>query len=252
VLVGRQVLKEHGWKIGDNVGLKSLSYPLSLEFRIVGEIPNERSPHFWLRHEYLEEALREKGITLDRVSLIWASVADPNQVSAVVQAIDATFRNSDTETRSETERSFFASFFGSLQGLVRIIMLVTALVVVCIVFIAANTASLAIRERLRELAVMKALGFRWRTLFGLLVAEATFLSLLAGAIGAGIAIGLTLLIRRFAGWNPELGPLASFVVTQTVLVQGLFVALFAGIVSGVVPAYGASRRSVAQALREIF
>jgi ABC-type antimicrobial peptide transport system permease subunit len=54
------------------------------------------------------------------------------------------------------------------------------------------------------------------------------------------------------GWNSQLGPLGSFIVTQAILVQGLFLGLFVGMISGVVPAWGAARRSVATTLREVF
>jgi putative ABC transport system permease protein len=124
---------------------------------------------------------------------------------------------------------------------------------VCIVFIAANTASMTVRERMREIAILKAMGFSRRTVFGMLVAEATLLATIAGAAGAFASLGLTQLVRLASGsWNPAMGPLASFIVTNSILVQGLFLAFFIGMVSGVVPSYGAARRNVVQTLREVF
>ncbi len=49
-----------------------------------------------------------------------------------------------------------------------------------------------------------------------------------------------------------MGPLSGFIVTNWILVQALFIAFFVGILSGVVPAFGAARRSVASTLREVF
>jgi putative ABC transport system permease protein len=179
-------------------------------------------------------------------------VDDAELVPAVMRQIDEMFRNSEAETTSETEKSFFANFFGNLEGFVTVILIVTALVTLCIVFIAANTASMAVRERLRELAVLKAIGFHWRLLFVTLVAEAALLSTVAGAFGVGMSLGLTGMLRAAAGWNQQLGPLSGFVVTNALLVQGLFLAFFIGILSGVVPSFGAARRSVAATLREVF
>ena len=51
---------------------------------------------------------------------------------------------------------------------------------------------------------------------------------------------------------PQLGPLGGFVVTRAIVVQGLFLALFVGMLSGVVPSFGAARRSVAETMREVF
>ena len=67
-----------------------------------------------------------------------------------------------------------------------------------------------------------------------------------------MAYGISLVLQQAAGWNPELGPLGRFVVTQAILVQGLFLALFLGMISGVVPSFGAARRNVTQTLREVF
>lgn len=253
-LVGRGTLNKQGWKIGDRITLRGTVFPVDLEFQIVGEIPDEAAPHLWFQREYLDQALRASGRGgLDFLGTIWVRVDDPAQVGPVMARIDAAFRNSEAETTSETEKSYFANFFGMLEGFVTVILIVTGLVALCIVFIAANTASMAVRERMGEIAVLKALGFSRRLVFGTLFAEATLLSTLGGVLGAFGALALTAWLRQgVAGWDPALGPLGSFVVTNTILVQGLFLALFVGMISGVVPSFGAARRPVAQTLREVF
>jgi putative ABC transport system permease protein len=253
-IVGRGTLNKYGWKIGDLVTLKGTLYPIELSFRIVGEIPNDRAPHFWFQREYLDQALRATGSGLDVLGTIWIRVDDRVRVDPLMREIDEMFRNSEAQTASETEKSYFKSFFTLLEGFVVVILLVTGVVALCIVFIAANTASMAVRERFGEIAILKALGFSRRLIFSTLVVEAVLLCTLAGAVGALASLGLTLLMRMVAtgGWNAALGPLGSFIVTQTILVQGLFLALFVGMISGVVPAWGAARRSVAATLREVF
>jgi len=253
-IVGRATLQKNGWKIGDLVTLKGTVYPVDLQFRIVGEIPNARAPHFWFQREYLDQALRAAGRGgLDILGTVWVRVDDPKRVAPLMREIDEQFHNSEAVTASETEKSYFANFFSMLEGFVTVILIVTGLVALCIVFIAANTASMAVRERIGEIAVLKALGFSRRLIFATLLAEAVLLSTLGGVLGALGALGITQLLHRSAtGWNPALGPLGSFIVTQTILVQGLFLALFVGMLSGVVPAIGAARRSVAETLREVF
>jgi putative ABC transport system permease protein len=251
-LVGRMTMERYGWKVGDEITLASTVYPLDLTLRISGEIPADQDPRVWLQRAYLEEALKAQGIQQDQVGMIWARIDEAERVPAVMKQIDDMFRNSDAETESETEKSFFQNFFSLLQGLIVIILIVSWLVTACIVFIAANTASMAVRERLRELAVLKAIGFRWRLLFGTLLAEATLLATLAGGFGALLSLGLTQALARQAAMSPQMGPLAGFVVTNWMLVQALFIAFFIGIVSGVVPSFGGARRSVAATLREVF
>jgi len=251
-LVGRMTMKRFGWQPGDEVTLTSTVYPLTLTFRISGEIPADQDPRFWLQRAYLEEALKAQGIASDQIGMIWARIDQAERVPAVMKQIDDMFRNSEAETESETEKSFFQNFFSILQGIIAVFLIVSWLVTGCIVFIAANTASMAVRERLRELAVLKAIGYRWRLLFGTLLAEATLLSTLAGASGALLSLGFTRVLGTLASTTPQMGPLSGFEVTNWILVQALFIAFFVGILSGVVPSFGAARRSVAATLREVF
>jgi putative ABC transport system permease protein len=252
-IVGRSTLNQYGWEIGDVVTLKGTVFPVELSFRIVAEIPAEQAPHFWFQREYLDQALQARGAALDFLGMMWIRVDDAARVEPLMREIDEMFRNSEAQTASQTEKTYFQNFFSLLEGLVFVILIVTGLVALCIVFIAANTASMSVRERFREIAVFKSLGFTRRIIFSTLVAEATILSTVAGAVGAVASLGLTLLLREASsGWNPQLGPLGYFVVTQTIFVQGLFLALFVGMISGIVPSFGAARRNVAATLREVF
>jgi len=252
-VVGRGTMDRYGWKPGDQVTLESRDWGLTLTFTIVGEIPIQRNPIFLFQREYLEQAAAARGWRLDSVGTVWLRVDDPARVDSLLREIDETFHNSEAQTASETEKSFFKSNFQMLEGLVALLMIVTALIAVCIVFIAANTASMTVRERMREIAILKAIGFSRRHIFGMLIAEATLLATLAGALGAGASLGLSRLARAASGgWNPRLGPLSWFIVTNTILVEGLFLAFFVGLISGVVPSLGAARRGVAETLREVF
>lgn len=252
-LVGQQTMKRYGWKVGDRVTLHSTAFPLSLDFRIVGEIPQEQNPLFWISREYVDQALRAQGGSgLGIVGTIWVRVNDPERVNDVMRTVDDLSRNSDFETASETEESFFSSFFGSLKGFVQIIMIVTALVALCIVFIAANTASTAVRERAAEIAVLRAIGFSRPRIFATLFAETVLLSAAAGGIGVGLAFALTRALRTFAGYSPALGPLGNFLVTPEVIIQGLVLSLLVGVLAGFTPAFGAVRRTVVEVLHEVF
>jgi putative ABC transport system permease protein len=252
-IVGRQVMNRYGWKIGDRVTLRSNVWPVALDFRVVGEIPSERAPYFWMNREYLDEALKAQGRPgLGITGVIWVRAQDPLRVNAIMREIDEMSRNSEAETACETEKSFFSNFFGQLQGLITIILVVTGLVTLCIVFIAANTTSMAVRERAPELAVLKAIGFTRDTIFAMLFAEAVVLSAVAGACGVGVAFGATRLLKAFSRLSDGLGPLGSFILTAPIAVQGVFLSLVVGMLAGVVPSYGAARKPVVETLHEVF
>lgn len=251
-IVGRKIMDQYDWEIGDRVALTSTVWPANLDFRIVGVVEDPQAPNFWFNREYLDQAMEAQfGQGIGEMGTVWVRASDPAKVGAIMQTIDEMSRNSEAETASETEKSFFANFFGSLQGFIRIILLVTGLVTLCIIFIAANTASMNVRERSGEIAVLKAIGFARRSIFGSLFGEAVLISSLAGLLGLVLAIGLTSFLRSFAD-SGDLGPLSGFVVTGPVLVQGVFLSLFIGMLAGVVPSIGAARKPVVEALREIF
>ncbi len=254
-IVGRETMKKYEWKIGQQVSLVSTVWPVTLSFRIVGEIPNDRAPHFWIQREYLAQAMQARDADLDTVGTIWVRVADPAMVPSVMARAVEMFRNSPAEVNAETEKSFFSSFFGSLQSFVQIILVVTGLVALCVLCIAANTASMAVRERSREIAVLRAIGFSRGIIFGMLVAESTVLATLAGGTGAMLTYGFSAMIRALSGSSmggSELGALTGFLVTPDIVAWGILMSLLVGLVAGLAPAWGASRRPVAETLREVF
>jgi putative ABC transport system permease protein len=252
-IVGREVLDRYHWKVGDLVTLEGTLFPVDLTLLIVGEIPGTRSTLFWFRRDFLEQTMLAAGFRYDSVGMIWARIDDADRVQPAMRQIDAMFRNSEAQVTCETEKSFFGNTFGYLRGFAQVIRVVTSLVALCIAFIAANTASMSVRERVAELAILKAMGFGRRLVFGTLLAEATLLSGLAGTLGAFASLGLALLLRsHVATWSPQFGPLTSFVVSDAILFQSILLAFFIGIASGALPAWAVSRRSVTDMLREVF
>jgi putative ABC transport system permease protein len=121
--------------------------------------------------------------------------------------------------------------------------------------IAANTASMAVRERSREIAVLRAIGFSRGLIFGTLVAESMVLATLAGGTGALLTYGFSAMLRLLGGGSMgsnELGPLTGFLVTPGIVAQGVALSMVVGLIAGIAPAWGASRRPVAEILREVF
>ena len=252
-IVGRATAKSYDWKVGDRVTLRGDVYPVDLELQLVGIVPHDLSPVMLLHREYLDQALQAAGGGLDFASLFYVRVDDRDRIESLSREIDALFRNSSAQTISESEKEYFKNMFSALDAFVGITIAVTVLVALCIVFIAANTASLSVRERAGELAVLKAIGFGKRLVFTLLVAEVAAVALVGGAAGALGSFLVTLGLHGAAtSLMPQLGPLGSFVVTRAIIVQGLFLALTIGMISGIVPSWGASRRGVAETMREIF
>lgn len=254
-LVGVRTMEKFGWKVGDEVTLRnSVWYDVSLTFKIIGEIPNVNpmaATLFLFPRQYFEEALRpyEQFNAAGWISMLMVMVDKPENLKIVITAIDDQFRNSSHPTVTGTQYEFTATYLSSFDGIIQVIMLVGFLVVAAIVLIAANTAAMSVRERIGEVAVLKTIGFRRRTIFSLLLSEALLIAVLGGLLG--VLPAYVILNAGKSSWSPFLGPLTLFLMPVSVMIQGLFIALFVGILAGVIPSRGAARLNVATALRQI-
>ena len=117
----------------------------------------------------------------------------------------------------------------------------------CICQLPASTMSMSIRERSREIAVLKAIGFDAPRLFGLILAESTSLSLLGGAVGCA---GGFCLSRIDLGAVTN-GAIPKLIIPTDVLVSGMLLALGLGVVSCLIPAYSTIKTTIVSGLKEL-
>ena len=99
----------------------------------------------------------------------------------MAKAIDTTFENSDAETKTETEGQFLAGFLALVGDLALILNSIGLAVAFTILAVSANTMSMSIRERRKEIAVLKTLGFSSALVLTLVLGEAVVIGLLGGA-----------------------------------------------------------------------
>ncbi len=204
-LVGRKLMDQYGWKIGNRVTLQGTIYPADLEFVIRGVYTAPREGDetaFYFHWDYFDEALGRRG----RAGTFSVKADSAEDVPRLMDAIDGMFRNSDAETKTETEQAFNLSFVSMLGNVKLLLNAISAAVVFTILLVAGNTMAMSIRERTGEVAVLKTLGYRRNTILFLLVGESAAIALLGGAfgsIGAKAAyafIGATSGTLKPAGW----------------------------------------------------
>src|SRR2546426_667345 len=167
----------------------------------------------------------------------------PDHAADVAKRVDEMFVNSSAATRTESERAFqagFVSMYGNLPFVIRVIGLAVAF---AILLVAANTMVMAIRERTSEIGVLKTLGFEDGTVFRIVLAEAAVITLGGGLLGA---LGAKFLVEgRTTGFLPPMS-----VYWSTVII-GIALAALVGAVSGLIPAWQASRLRIVDALRRV-
>lgn len=243
-IVGKSTMKRFGWKIGEKVNLRGTFWGCDPELVIRGVYEGgiDESNMFW-RHDYFEELMGNIGLC----GTFWLKIKRGADMASTIDKIDAMFRNTDAETKTETERAFVMNFM-SMQGNVKTLLgSIAGVIVFTMVLVTASTMSMSIRERSREIAVLKAIGFDAPRLFGLILAESTSLSLLGGAIGcsAGFALSQMDLTAATSGAVPKL------LIPTEVLISGMVLALGLGVVSSLVPAYSTLRTTIVAGLKEL-
>src|SRR5262249_49146463 len=155
------------------------------------------------------------------------------------------FANSPFETHSDTEKAFAAGWvkqFGNIQFL---IMAIGSVVFFTLLLVTGNTMAIAVRERTAKLAVLKAVGYSDRIGLLLMLFESLLIALIGGALGLALAKLFTL------GGDPTRGMLPYFFLPGGAIVLGMAVTLAVGAASGIIPAIGAMRLRVVDALRRV-
>jgi putative ABC transport system permease protein len=245
VIVDDTLANKYGWKLGDRIVLQGTIYPVNLELNIRGifhAVPDDKSVYF--NTKYVEEAVPWFKGKAGTFSILAASTA---YVSKVSSAIDDMFRNSPQPTKAESEKAFGLEFVAMMGNVKTFILSICVAVVFAILLVSANTMAMSIRERTREVALLKTLGFTRQTVLGLFIGEAMALALAGGLIGTGfgylLVYGLTHSPQFFSFFNLK--------VTAGIWLTAMLASGAVGLVSAFIPSYHASRVNIVDGLRHI-
>ena len=186
-IVGEALAERFQWKVGDRIPLKGTFFPGMWEFNIRGTYrgsrPQDDTTQFWFRWDYLDERrLFQKGF----VGWYTVRIADPDDAVRVLKAIDEGFANSPWETKTDTEREFAASWVKQMGNIELLLLSVGGVVFFTLLLVTGNTMAIAVRERIRELAVLKVVGFSDGFVLALILAETIVVAAVGG--GAGLAL----------------------------------------------------------------
>lgn len=244
-IIGKITAEKYGLKIGDRITLVSTVYPCTLDFRIAGIYSGTTDDRNMLfHHEYLDEA----GGLPGWVGMWWVKVKSIEDMPRVIAAINAAFANTSAEVRAESERAFQLSFISMWGNIKILVSSISTVVVFTLVLVAASTMSMAIRERFRELAILKALGFRRRELFAFILAESFGLA----AVGALVGIGGAYLLYTYGDISKlTRGVFVIFEVTPRIIGLAAVVAAGLGVVASIAPAVAVARMSVVEGLKTL-
>lgn len=242
-IVDSALAEKFGWKLGQRIIIVGTIFPVNLELNIRGffTAPQPTSALYY-NQKYVEEA-----IPYLKGQQGWYTILakSPQDVPKIQAAVDDAFHSSPQPTKTETEKAFQLGFLAMLGNVKAFILSIGGAVVFAILLVSANTMAMSIRERTREVAVLKTLGFTRKTILGLFVGEAVVIALIGGIGGSLLALVLGSVAAKAGGFAGALK------VTGSTMLVAWGAAALMGFFSALVPSYNASRLGIVDGLRHI-
>ena len=245
-LVGRSLAKRFGFKVGDRIPLRGAIWTGTWEFNVAGiydgNRPDVDTSVLLFRFDYLDE---KRAFGKGTVGWYVVKLANPDNAVRVAKTIDERFANSPYETLTQTEKAFAASFAKQVGNIEFLVLAIGSVVFFTLLLVTGNTMAIAVRERTGELAVLKTIGYSDVGVLGLIIAESVLIA------GQGGFIGLVLARFVIPGIGRAVPMLAGLRLPLFTLGLGFLLALGVGAIAGLLPAIGAMRLRVADALRRV-
>lgn len=241
-VVGRAVAERRKLSVGKKFSIGDLTVVVAGIYR--SEDPAEEN----YVYSHLEFLQRGKGMNLvgtaTQLEVLLEDGVDPD---AKCREIDDLFRGGPVETDTRPKGVFQAKSLGDLTQLIGMAHYLGYACVGLVLALVATTTVMSVQDRIKEHAVLQTIGFSGRRVFGLVMTESVFLSVLGGAVGVAAAM-MTLKLT-----NLSVGAEAvtiAFTPSIRLVAIGIVVSFLAGILAGIAPAWHAARTEIVPALRQ--
>lgn len=247
-IVGNELAKRYGWKIGDRVVLIGQIFPFNPELTIRGLATHKfDNSSLFFHWDYFHESTKE--MMGNMVGTFWVRVDDPAKMAAISDQIDGMFKNSEYPTETFTEKEFQQQFMAMIGNIKLLFTAVSVCSIFMVVLLAALTMSMAARERVTEIAVLKAIGFTSGTILTLMLIEFVTLGFIGGALGTFGAKAFYSVVNMT---EVTQGFLVAFGVNTKTVITCLIAAIIVGFLAGGLPALRSARLSVVDGLRKVW
>jgi putative ABC transport system permease protein len=251
-VIGVGLAKQFGWKVGDAVPITGVIFPKAdrsaWEFQVAGIYTpakaslDDRTLYFhW---DLFEKTLEDETGRTPGVGVIVIETEPQAKASKIMATVDALFENGPQRVRTTTEAEFQRQFVTMFGNVPRLVSYLGGGVLLAILLACVNTMLMQAREQLRELAVMKALGFSDRFAALLLLLQAMLLVGTGGGLGIALAFLSQDAVRAVLSAN-----FPGYAITPQTLAAAVGVTLILGVLAGAVPARMAERLRTAEAMR---
>ncbi|MFA6542323.1 MAG: FtsX-like permease family protein [Bacteroidota bacterium] len=251
-VIGSSIAEQYHLKIGDVMNLEGDIYPGNWEFVVrgiyTGRDKNTDLTQMLFHWNYINERMRQvmPGRAGD-VGWYVIKIKDPNRSAEISEKVDGLFKNSRAETKTETERAFQQGFVAASGAIISAMNFMSFVIIGIIMLVLGNTMIMSARERTKEYAVLKTLGFSGGHLVAFIGGESMLIAVLGGTIGLLLTFPLVESISLFIpkGFFPVF-----FIENWTIVLAGVS-ALLVGVVASIFPIVKAVRTSIVDGLQHI-
>jgi len=251
-VVGADIAKQYNIKLNEPIVLEGDIFPGRWEFVVKGiykpKYKNTDGTQMLFHFDYLNERLiAESPLRANQVYWYIVKINDSNKSAQISNQIDALFKNSSSETKTETERAFTQGFVAASSAIITAMNFMSFLIIGIIMLVLANTMIMSSRERTREYAVFKTLGFSAKHLIGLILGE----SMLIACIGGGIGLVLTFpIVSGFEKVIPK-GFFPFFFIESSTIILSISAAIIIGFISAIFPIQKALQTKIIDGFRYV-
>jgi putative ABC transport system permease protein len=246
--VGKTLAEKLHLKLGQKMVIKGDFYLVNVELTIRAIFEggvNGSDYVLYFHRKYLQESLPQDQRGSEGVFILMADSAE--SVPRIAREVDEMFHNAGAQTKTESERAFQLSFVSMLGNVKLFLLSICGAVVFTILLVSGNTMAMSVRERIKEIGVLKTLGFTTGKVLAMIVAESVIIALLGGFLGCLLAFGVSVALGKAQlAFLPVGLPLPPIV-----LMISLTISLAIGLLSSVIPAANASRVPITEALRHL-
>jgi len=251
-ILGQATADQYNLKLGDLMTIEGDIYPGDWQFVIRGIYkPRDKTTdatQMLFHWDYLNERMKEWETGRDNeVGWYIVKISDPDKSASISEQIDAIFKNSRAETKTESERAFQQGFVAASSAILTSINVISFVIIGIIMLVLGNTMIMSARERTREYAVFKTIGFSAKHMVGLILGESLFISALGGGLGLILAFPI---VEGVSQAIPK-GMFPVFELEPITLIFAVSSAILIGVAASVFPIMKALRTSIVDGLRFI-
>jgi putative ABC transport system permease protein len=250
VIVGKALADQYGWKVGQTIPISSniyvqpdgrRSWDMKISGIFTGAKPTDSTASLYFHYDYLNET---SSFGRDQIGNVAVRTASADLNNSVAKAIDNAFANSPYETSTVDEKTFGQAFLKQAGDLNFIVTIVVAAAFAAILMIVSTTLVSAMRERTKEIGVMKTLGFSSPRVLRMVLGEALLLSTMGAVLGLAVSAFVLVALSK----SPAASTFGDLTMSPLVALAGLLMAITLGLITGAIPAVSALRMSIVDAL----